>query len=118
MSVDPENPSGTLGFGLRHSYPIRNEIRHVYGLLQASDAVVYRSFRALGFQPALYMYVEWTPESKSLTEGGLLNHVNKFQDFGEEDDVDVTRDLYLKRVDTSFITMMSTGRNLGMRERR
>jgi hypothetical protein len=45
-----ENPEclphgGTLGFGLRHSYAIRNEIQHVYGLLKASDAVIYRSFR-------------------------------------------------------------------------
>jgi hypothetical protein len=92
-----ENPEflphgGTLGFGLRHSYPIRNEIRHVYGLLKASDAVVYRGFRVLGFQPALYMYVEWTSEVVSLTEGGLLDHVKEFQGFGE-DNVDVTKEV-------------------------
>ena len=90
-----ENPEffpygGTLGFGLRHSYPIRDEIGHVYDLLKASDAVVYGCFRALGFQPALYMYVEWMPESVGSTEGGLLDHVMKFQGFGEEDNVDVT----------------------------
>lgn len=86
---------GTLGFGLRHSYPIRNEIRHIYGLLRVSDAIVYRSFRALGFQPALYMYVECTDVS-GLTEGGLLDHVNTFEEFSEEENVDAIREVLLE----------------------
>jgi len=66
-----ENPEflphgGTLAFGLRHIYPIGNDLNHpsplehVYGALKGSDAVVYQTFRALGFQPVLYMYYEKT----------------------------------------------------------
>jgi len=43
-----ENPQfmadgGTLGFGLRHVYPIEKNLEHVYNVLKASDAVVYQS---------------------------------------------------------------------------
>ena len=53
-----ENPEffpygGTLAFGLRHSYPIKRDIRHVYDLLKANDAMVYRILRTLGFQPVV-----------------------------------------------------------------
>ncbi len=57
---------GTLAFGLRHVYPFEADydhpspLEHVYGALTGSDAVVYQTFRALGFQPVLYMYYEWT----------------------------------------------------------
>ena len=52
------------------------------------------------------------------TEGGLLDHVKKFQVFDKEDNVDVVRK-YLKTVDTSFIMMMIIGgSDVGMGERR
>jgi hypothetical protein len=71
-----ENPEflpngGTLGFGLRHVYPVDRKIEHVYDSLKASDAVVYRSFRALGFQPVLYLYHEGNP-------GLLIDHRPSF----------------------------------------
>jgi hypothetical protein len=58
-----ENPEfmadgGTLGFGLRHVYPIENDLSHVYGILKGSDAVVYQSVRALGCEPMLYTYYQ------------------------------------------------------------
>jgi hypothetical protein len=49
---------GTLGFGLRHIYPIKDSLKHVYNVLKGSDAVVYQSMRALGFEPVLYVYYE------------------------------------------------------------
>jgi hypothetical protein len=49
---------GTLGFGLRHVYPIKESLNHVYNVLKGSDAVVYQSMRALGFEPVLYVYYE------------------------------------------------------------
>jgi hypothetical protein len=60
-----ENPEflpngGTLGFGMRHVYPIpdkgRNPLGPIYGALKGSDAVVYQVAHALGFQPVLYLF--------------------------------------------------------------
>jgi hypothetical protein len=56
-----ENPEfladgGTLAFGLRHVYPIKNDLSHVYKILKGSDAVVYQSVLALGYEPVLYVY--------------------------------------------------------------
>jgi hypothetical protein len=59
-----ENPEfmadgGTLAFGLRHGYPIEKRgLKHVCKVLKGSDAVVYQSARALGFEPTLYMYYD------------------------------------------------------------
>jgi hypothetical protein len=51
-----ENPEtlaegGTLAFGLRHVYPIKNDFNHVHKTLKGSDAVVYQSVLALGYEP-------------------------------------------------------------------
>ncbi|KAI0291800.1 hypothetical protein B0F90DRAFT_1671392 [Multifurca ochricompacta] len=50
-----ENPEfladgGTLGFGLRHIYPVLDDrfIDYVYDLLKGSDAVIYKAFKSLG----------------------------------------------------------------------
>jgi len=82
-----ENPEflsygGTLGFGLRHVYPVGRDIGHVYGLLKASDAILYRTFRALGFQPALYMYYEWQTYWRDSVRGALIDHRVDFDDCG------------------------------------
>lgn len=55
---DPEflADGGTLAFGLRHIYPIKNDLNHVYKILKGSDAVVYQSVLALGYEPVLYVY--------------------------------------------------------------
>ena len=58
-----ENPEfmadgGTLAFGLRHVYPIEDDVKHVHNVLKGSDAVVHQSVRALGFEPALYVYYD------------------------------------------------------------
>jgi hypothetical protein len=49
-----ENPEfmaegGTLAFGLRHVYPIKDDLNHVYKILKGSDAVVYQRVLALGY---------------------------------------------------------------------
>jgi hypothetical protein len=49
---------GTLAFGLRHVYPIKKSLKHVYDVLKGNDAVVYQNMRALGFDPVLYMYYD------------------------------------------------------------
>jgi hypothetical protein len=56
-----ENPEfladgGTLAFGLRHVYPIKNDLNDVCKILKGSDTVVYQSFLALGYEPVLYVY--------------------------------------------------------------
>jgi hypothetical protein len=100
-----ENPEflasgGTLAFGLRHVYPINDGDREsydfhthtrrravqwddssplepLYGALKGSDAVIYETFRAFGFQPVLYMYYEWmTPGD--LLEGAVIDKVLDF----------------------------------------
>jgi hypothetical protein len=62
---DPEflAEGGTLVFGLSHVYPIHpieDYLKHIYDVLKGSDSVVYQSARMLGFEPALYLYYEWT----------------------------------------------------------
>ncbi|KAF8464806.1 hypothetical protein DFH94DRAFT_392508 [Russula ochroleuca] len=39
---------GTLAFGLRHVYPIKDDLKHVHSVLKGCDALVYQSVRALG----------------------------------------------------------------------
>lgn len=69
---------GTLAFGLRHVYPIEDSLKHLYGVLKGSDAVIYRAIRALGFEPVLSLYYEWkTPWSGNL-EGVLIDEVIDF----------------------------------------
>ena len=56
-----ENPEfladgGTLAFGLRHVYPIKDSLNNVYKILKGSDAVVYQSALTLGYEPVLYVY--------------------------------------------------------------
>ncbi|KAH9956379.1 hypothetical protein BGW80DRAFT_1388114 [Lactifluus volemus] len=69
-----ENPEflpdgGTLGFGLRHVYQVKDTLKHVYNILKGNDATVYQSLRELGFRPMLYIHykeedVTWvTPET-------------------------------------------------------
>ena len=81
-----ENPEflpqgGTLAFGLRHIYPIdrwnRRPLEHIYGVLKGSDAVVYQTVRALGFQPVLYLFHEWaTPHY--FPEAAVIDNVMDF----------------------------------------
>jgi hypothetical protein len=81
LLANPEflGDGGTLAFGLRHVYPIENSLKHVYNALKGSDAVVYRSVRALGFQPVLYLYYEAKPADWT-TRGALIDKVFHFAD--------------------------------------
>src|SRR6266478_1389532 len=75
---------GTLAFGLMHAYTIGNTFKHVYGALKGSDAVVYRTLRALGFDPVLRMYYhEWEPDSVSKTLYGHAAVFDKVVDFSD-----------------------------------
>ena len=83
---------GTLAFGLRHVYPIKKNLKHVYNVLKGSDAVVYRTVRALGFEPALYVYYEWeTPP-----QGMLVDHVIEFDNVEMESEYDDLVDIALR----------------------
>lgn len=79
-----ENPEflpdgGTLGFGLRHVYPInsRGDIKYTMGAPKGSDAVVYWAARALGFEPLFYVLYE-LPRWMNSTEGGLIGRPINF----------------------------------------
>jgi hypothetical protein len=92
-----ENPEflaegGTLAFGLRHVYPIQKNLKHVYSVLKGSDAVVYRSVRALGFEPALYVLYEWN----SPPLGVLVDKVIEFGNVEMEDEYDDLVDYALR----------------------
>jgi hypothetical protein len=84
-----ENPEfladgGTLAFGLMHVYPIKKYLKHVYKILKGSDAVVYQSLQALGYEPTLYVYYD------DECEGALVDHVISFPyDQSEEDIVGI-----------------------------
>jgi hypothetical protein len=72
---------GTLAFGLANSYSF-GKLKKVYGALQGSDAFVYRTLRALGFEPVLRMhYREWDPKWIGEELGGLGVVFPKIIDF-------------------------------------
>jgi hypothetical protein len=68
---------GTLAFGLRHVYPIEKSLDHVYDVLKGSDAVVYQSVRALGFEPVLYVYYK---DVYGYPQGAMVDKLMKFSD--------------------------------------
>jgi hypothetical protein len=69
---------GTLGFGLRHVYPIKENLNHVHNVLKGSDAVVYQSMRALGFEPVLYMYYDGDEEDNGAPQGAMVDRMINF----------------------------------------
>jgi hypothetical protein len=73
--------------GLRHVYPIEGDLKHVYNVLKGSDAVVYQSVRAIGFEPVLYMYYDndWFDPA----EGVLIDRVVDFTGFEDPEDRDL-----------------------------
>jgi hypothetical protein len=70
---DPEflADGGALAFGLRHVYPIKNNLERVHGILQGSDAVVYQSVRMLGYEPVLYVHYDVDPPRGVIIDGLL-----------------------------------------------
>jgi hypothetical protein len=82
---------GTLGFGMRHVYPIKQGLKHVYNVLKGSDAVVYQSMRALGFEPVLYVYYDEDEGNTSL-QGAMVDKLIDFYDVcGEETFLDIVQ---------------------------
>ncbi|KAI0291793.1 hypothetical protein B0F90DRAFT_334830 [Multifurca ochricompacta] len=98
-----ENPEfladgGTLGFGLRHIYPVLDDrfIDYVYDLLKGSDAVIYETFKSLGFEPKLYLYYEWFSPQSGSTEASIIDWV--FDCAGEYNEkMDITKILRTRR---------------------
>ena len=84
---------GTLGFGLANGYSIGKKFKHVYGSLKGSDAVVYRTLRALGFEPMLRMYYhEWEPDSagESLdSHAAVFDKIVDFSTWGWQEEVSI-----------------------------
>jgi hypothetical protein len=69
---------GTLAFGLRHVYPIKEGLKHVHDVLKGSDAVMYQSMRALGFDPVLYLYYE--DDYGETPKGVMVDKLIEFSD--------------------------------------
>ena len=95
-----ENPEflpdgGTLAFGMRHVYPITHRGRYptslnlIYGALKGSDAVVYQTARALGFQPVLYMHYK-SVEYRDHIAGVVIDKVLNSSDRGFYKDMNAT----------------------------
>ena len=96
LLANPEflGDGGTLAFGLRHIYPIKNSLKHVYNALKGSDAVVYQSVRALGFQPVLYLYYEMEDETYSgsrTLKGALIDKMVDFSTMYYYDEVNIAK---------------------------
>lgn len=81
----------TLAFGLANAYSIGKDFKHVYGALKGSDAVVYRTLRALGFEPVLRMYYhEWEPDRVGESLDGhaaVFDEIVNFSDWRWQEDV-------------------------------
>ena len=72
----------TPAFGLRHVYPIKESLKHVYDVLKGSDAVAYQSMRVLGFDPVLYVYYE--DEDCNPPLGAMADRLVSFGDYHDE----------------------------------
>ena len=92
---DPEflEEGGTLAFGLRHVYPIKDDLKHVYNVLKGSDAVVYQSVRANLFEPVLYMYYK---NDGLGVEGVLIDRVVNFTQYYDPEGQDLVQFLHSK----------------------
>ena len=92
---DPEflADGGTLAFGLRHVYPIKDDLKHVYNVLKGSDAVVYQSVRANLFEPVLYMYYK---NDGLGVEGVLIDRVVNFTQYYDPEGQDLVQFLHSK----------------------
>jgi Rps23 Pro-64 3,4-dihydroxylase Tpa1-like proline 4-hydroxylase len=100
-----ENPEflpegGTLAFGLRHVYPIQDDLNHVYDILKGSDAVVYQSVSALGYEPELYIYYA-SDRFDDWVDGVLIDHVVDLEGYRAPDE-DLLQ--YLKTVGGICVT--------------
>jgi hypothetical protein len=84
---------GTLAFGLRHVYPIKDDLKHVYNVLKGSDAVVYQSVRANLFEPVLYMYYK---NDGLGVEGVLIDRVVNFTQYYDPEGQDLVQFLHSK----------------------
>ena len=81
---------GTLGFGLSHAYSFKVKLDNVYGALKGSDAVVYRTLLALGFEPILRIYYhEWVPDWVAESLNGCDVVYDKVQYFSDWDGWDI-----------------------------
>ena len=66
---------------MRHVYPIKESLKHVYNTLKTSDAVVHQSMRALGFEPVLYLYYdEDGKETVDKIQGAIVDKLIYFDD--------------------------------------
>ena len=79
---DPEflADGGALAFGLRHVYPIKNNLKHVHSALKGSDAFVYQHVRMLGYEPVIYVYYHHRQD-----RGVIIDKVADFGDCQEAD---------------------------------
>ncbi len=68
---------GTLVFGLRHIYPIKYNFKRIHNVLKGSDALVYQSVHALGFEPLLYMHYGGDEDIGPL-EGAIMDNADLF----------------------------------------
>jgi hypothetical protein len=84
---------GTLAFGLANAYSIGKDFKHVSDALRGSDAVVYRTLCALGFEPVLRMYYhEFEPSRAGESLDGHAAVFDKIVDFscwGWQQELDV-----------------------------
>jgi hypothetical protein len=93
---------GTLGFGMRHVYPIVNTKDHsnplepIYGALKGSDAVVYQASHALGFQPVLYMFYE-LPSVQGNIAGVVIDQVIDSSDEGIAESISGVPSVFLHK---------------------
>ena len=108
-----ENPEfladgGGLAFGLTHVYPIDKSIKHVHTVLKGSDAVVYQNVRALGYEPVLYVYYEYSEEQGMIIDEVIIfenvcgHQTDTFEIIHREGGIFVTRGSGVTELDEQF----------------
>jgi hypothetical protein len=70
---------------VRHVYPIKESLKHVYNVLKGSEAVVHQSMRALGFEPVLYVFYDEYVYSDA-PQGAMVDKLIDFGDDGYEEE--------------------------------
>jgi hypothetical protein len=90
---------------------VENTLEHLYSLLKGSDAAVYQSVRALGFEPVLYLYYDYEQLDDDDVEAVLTEMVpDPRNDEGVEDTVGMLRDyggICISREEVKWVTPLT-----------
>ncbi|KAA1470642.1 hypothetical protein DENSPDRAFT_774981 [Dentipellis sp. KUC8613] len=110
LLADPDflPEGGSLGFGLRHAYPVKDNISHIPKLLKGSDAVILRVCAELGLTPKpalMYQGVDFV-DRDMITEQVLVDSPPQLDTLYDMEFLDVLKEEFgartVSRVERSY----------------